>query len=187
VKRALFFLVIALCACNGNEKSAQNDGHARPNPSAEERRLSPKETLDTVVGGVATEIVYCRPSARGRRMLGGNNPFGEVWRTGANEATTVEFHDDVLVEGQPLPEGKYALFSIPGEDEWKIIFNTVYDQWGAYNYDSAKDALRVTVVPQKRDAFTETFTITPDDDTIALRWEHFYVPFRVEKASQASR
>lgn len=115
-------------------------------------------------------------------MLGGNNPFGEVWRTGANEATTVEFEDDVRIEGEALPEGKYALFTIPDEDQWVIIFNKAHDQWGAYNYDPGEDALRVTVEAQKTDTFTETFTITTDDAGIALVWEHFLVPFTVSKS-----
>lgn len=172
---------LVLAGCNVNERSSRNDD-AAANVSTEERQLSPKEVLNEPVGGVDTEIVYCRPSARGRTMIGGNNPFGEIWRTGANEATTIKFSADVLVEGQPLSEGKYALFTIPGPEEWVIIFNKDHNQWGAYNYNPEQDVLRVSVKAEKTPSFTETFTILPADNHIALVWEHFYVPFTVEKS-----
>ena len=147
----------------------------------QEKPLSPKETVKATVGGVETEIVYCRPSARGRKMVGGKDPYGQVWRTGANEATTIEFEDDVRIEGKSLPAGKYSLFTIPNEKEWVIIFNKVHNQWGHYNYDAAEDALRVTVKSERRDNFVETFTIKPEKDSIALIWENFYVTFKVLK------
>ncbi len=149
---------------------------------AQEKPLSPKETVNTTIGGVDTEIVYCRPSARGRKMVGGKDPYGQVWRTGANEATTIEFDDDVKIEGKDLPAGKYALFTIPNENEWVIIFNKVYDQWGAYNYNAEEDALRVTVKSEHRDDFVETFTIRPEKNKIELIWENFYVAFKVERS-----
>ena len=147
----------------------------------QEKPLSPKETVKAKVGGVETEIVYCRPSARGRKMVGGKDPYGQVWRTGANEATTIEFEDDVKIEGKSLPAGKYSLFTIPNEKEWVIIFNKVHNQWGHYNYNAAEDALRVTVNSERRDDFVETFTIKPDKDKIALIWENFYVSFNVAR------
>jgi hypothetical protein len=148
---------------------------------AQEKALSPKETIEGVINGVTTEIVYCRPSARGRKMVGGKDPFGQVWRTGANEATTIEFDKDVLIEGKRLEEGKYALFTIPGETSWVIIFNKDWkDAWGAYDYKPSEDVLRVTVRSQKTQHFVETFTITPEKDKVSLTWEHFYVAFRIK-------
>lgn len=148
---------------------------------AQEKPLSPKETVKGVIGGVATEVVYCRPSARGRKMVGGKDPYGQVWRTGANEATTIEFDKDVLIEGKRLEEGKYALFTIPGETSWTIIFNKGWkDAWGAYDYKKSEDVLRVTVKAQKPKQFVETFTITPETDRVSLTWENFYVAFRVK-------
>jgi hypothetical protein len=147
--------------------------------AAQERLLSPKETIENVVNGVKTTIVYCRPSARGRKMVGQKDPYGQVWRTGANEATTIEFNKDVKIEGKDLPEGKYALFTIPGEKEWVIIFNKVTDQWGAYDYHQKEDALRVKVKSLATKKFVETFTIKPEKDRISLVWENFYVAFRI--------
>lgn len=143
---------------------------------------SPKETVTGNIQGASVEIVYSRPSARGRKMIGGNEAFGTVWRTGANQATTIEFNKAVRVEGKDLAAGKYALFTIPGEKEWVIIFNKKTDQWGAFDYEKNKeqDALRVTVPVSKPAAFVETFTITTDTDKVNLQWENTAVSFSVK-------
>jgi hypothetical protein len=147
-----------------------------------EKPLSPEATAEGIVSGVKTKIVYCRPSARGRKMVGGKDPYGKVWRTGANATTTIEFNDDVLIEGKPLKEGKYALFTIPGETGWIVIFNSGYENaWGAYDYEENEDVLRVTVKPAKTKNYVETFTITTEKDKVSLTWENFYVAFKVKK------
>lgn len=145
-----------------------------------QNKLSPKETVSETVGGAKTTIVYSRPSARGRTMLGGNEKYGKVWRTGADEATTIEFDKAVKIEGQELAAGKYALFTIPGENEWTVIFNKTHNQWGAYNYDESKDALRVKVKPSKTKEFVETLTITPEKDKVSIKWENTAVEFKVK-------
>lgn len=142
--------------------------------------LSPKETVKGKAGGANLEIVYSRPSARGRTMIGGNEPYGQVWRTGANEATTIEFDKAVNIEGKALPAGKYALFTIPGEKEWTIIFNKEHKQWGAYNYKEGEDALRVTVPAKKAKSFVETFTISVEKDDVVLAWENSEASFKVK-------
>src|SRR5690606_30341327 len=146
----------------------------------DKKPISPKETVTGKAGGANVEIVYSRPSSRGRKMIGGNEPFGQVWRTGANEATTIEFDKAVKVEGKQLPAGKYALFTIPGEKEWTIIFNKEHKQWGAYNYKQSEDALRVTVPAKKPDNFVETFTISVDNNEVALAWENSKASFKVQ-------
>ncbi|MCU0382806.1 MAG: DUF2911 domain-containing protein, partial [Cyclobacteriaceae bacterium] len=125
---------------------------------AQEKPASPKETVKGKVGDVNVEVVYSKPSAKGRKVMGDLVPFGEVWRTGANEATTISFDKAVTIEGQKLAAGQYSLFTIPGENEWTIIFNSDPKQWGAYKYKKEKDVLRVTIKPTKT-TFTETFTI----------------------------
>lgn len=147
---------------------------------AQEKPLSPKETVTAKIDGVETEIVYCRPSARGRKMIGGKEPYGKVWRTGANAATTIEFDKPVKIEGKSLPAGKYALFTIPNEDEWTIIINKDFNQQGAYNYDEKKDVLRVSVKPKKTEQFVETFTIKPEKDRVTMKWEDTEVAFKVQ-------
>lgn len=148
---------------------------------AQDKPLSPKETVEATIDGVKTTIVYSRPSARGRKMIGGKEPYGKVWRTGANKATTIEFSHDVLIEGKALPAGKYGLFTIPGADEWIIIFNKVHDQWGAFSYNESEDALRVKVKTSQPGTFVETFTIAPESDGITLKWENVQVNFSVKK------
>ena len=115
-------------------------------------------------------------------MIGGKEPFGTVWRTGANAATTIEFDQDVKIEGKRLPAGKYALFTIPDEEEWTIIFNKDFNQQGAYNYDEKKDVLRVKVDAKKPAQFVETFTIIPEKDRVTLKWENTEVAFKVKKS-----
>jgi len=149
---------------------------------AQEKKTSPKETVKGSIDGANIAIVYCRPSARGRKMIGGVDPLGKVWRTGANAATTIQFDKDVMIEGKALPAGKYALFTIPNENEWVIIFNKKTDQWGAYDYDKNKDqdALQVTVKTAKTKAFVETFTIRVDKSQVTLEWENTTVAFKVK-------
>lgn len=142
--------------------------------------LSPKETVKGKVAGVDTEIVYCRPSVRGRKMIGEKDPYGKVWRTGANAATTIEFAKDVKIEGKTVPAGKYALFTIPNENEWTIIINKNHNQNGTSNYSEQEDVLRVNVKSKKMSDHVETFTITPEKDRITLRWENWEVAFNVK-------
>lgn len=147
----------------------------------DQKPLSPKDSVKTTIDGTKVSIVYGRPSVRGRKMLGEKEPYGQVWRTGANEATTIEFDKPVMVEGKTLAAGKYALFTIPGESEWTIIFNKDAKQWGAYSYKESKDVLRVKVKPAKNE-FTETFTISAEKDGLNLKWESISVPIKVKKA-----
>lgn len=151
-----------------------------PSFGQDKKPTSPKAEAAGTVGNAKVKIVYCQPSARERKIMGGLVPFGEVWRTGANESTTIEFDKAVKIEGKDLPAGKYALFTIPTENEWTIIFNKDTKQWGAYDYKQTDDVLRVTVKPTKTDQFVETFTITPDKDQVWLKWENTAVAFKVK-------
>lgn len=137
---------------------------------AQDKPASPKDTTSAKIGNVKVEVVYSRPSAKGRKVMGALVPYGEVWRTGANEATTISFDKNVKIEGQKLAAGKYSLFTIPGESEWTIIINSDPKQWGAYKYKKEKDVLRVNVKPSKT-AFTETFTIAVEKSGLIIKWE----------------
>lgn len=148
--------------------------------NAQEKPLSPKETVKGKIGNTNIEIVYSRPSSRGRSMIGGNEKYGQVWRTGANEATTIEFDNAVKVEGKDVPAGKYALFTIPNENQWTIILNKDHKQWGAYNYKQSDDVLRVDVKSGKPQAFVETFTITIEKDEVVLAWENSRTSFKIK-------
>ncbi len=146
------------------------------------KRPSPPAVAEGTIDGVKVKIDYSQPGAKGRKVMGGLVPYGEVWRTGANEATVIEFDKNVKIEGQALAAGKYTLFTIPAENEWAIIFNSKIGQWGAYDYtkNKDKDVLKVTVKPAKAD-FTEAFTITVDKDAVTLKWENTVVAFKITK------
>jgi hypothetical protein len=112
-------------------------------------------------------------------------PYGHVWRTGANEATQFITTDDVLINGQKLPAGKYSLSTIPGKDEWTVIFNSDYGQWGSFTYDEKKDVLRVKTKPQwlsdNQELLLYSFEPTADNAaTVNIRWEKVRVPFTVQ-------
>jgi hypothetical protein len=152
-------------------------------------RPSPSATLMQTVGLTDVTIKYSRPGVKGRAIWGALVPYDKVWRTGANEATTITFSDDVTVEGQKLPKGTYSLHTVPGKDQWGVIFNSVADQWGSYSYDAAKDVLRVNVKPESG-SHTEWLTfevpeMTTDTAKIAIRWEKIVVPFTVNTDSTA--
>jgi hypothetical protein len=146
-------------------------------------RVSQHASLTQTVGNTDMTITWSRPGVKGRKIWGTLVPYGQVWRTGANEATTISFSDDVTINGQALKAGTYSLHTIPGADQWTIIFNSVANQWGSYTYDAAKDALRVTAKPEKS-SFTEWLEfdvpqLSTDQATVAIRWENVAVPFVV--------
>lgn len=148
---------------------------------------SPKASLTQTVGITDITITYSRPGVKGRTIWGGLVPYDQVWRTGANNATTISFSDDVLVEGQKLAKGTYSLHTIPGAAEWTVILNSVADQWGSYSYDAAKDSLRVKVKPEKA-GFREWMSfeineMSTDKAKVSLRWENLAVPFTVDTES----
>ena len=106
-----------------------------------------------------------------------------MWRTGANEATTIEFNTDVTINGQALAAGKYGLFSIPREEgEWTVIFNTEWNQWGAYEYDDTKDALRVDVSPEMQEQSTERLKFSVEGEEVIFNWDKVSWAFSVAAA-----
>jgi Protein of unknown function (DUF2911) len=136
------------------------------------------------IGVTNITINYHRPLVKGRKVFGGLEPYGKVWRAGANENTTIRVSDAVTVEGKPLPAGTYGLHMIPGENEWTVIFSKTATAWGSFTYDQKEDALRVTVKPSASD-FHEALTYDFDDPkpnvaTVTMRWDKVAVPFKVE-------
>jgi hypothetical protein len=171
-------------------------------------RASQNATVTQTVGITDITIKYGRPGVKGRKIFGDaptdsyakgeetlDNqyrrpegmaivPYGHVWRTGANEATQFTVTDDVMINGQKLAAGSYSLHTIPAKDEWTIVFNGTANQWGSFDYDPAKDTLRVKVKPQwvKDNQEWMMFTIDPateDSATVNIRWEKALVPFTV--------
>lgn len=161
-----FLLLVTITSC------AQGDKSKRSSP--------PAIVTETISSGAVITIDYSQPSLKGRAIGTELAPYGEVWRTGANEATVFEVSQDVKVEGQSLPAGKYGLYSIAGEKEWVFIFNKTWKQWGT-SYSETDDALRVKVTPDKSASTTEKMTFTINKSGIvSLSWGDLQVDFKVE-------
>jgi tetratricopeptide (TPR) repeat protein len=147
----------------------------------------PRDSQHSVVtqriGITDVTINYHRPLVKGRTIWGKVVPYGQVWRAGANENTTIKFTDAVSIEGKPLDKGTYGLFMMPNENDWTVIFSKVHSAWGSFTYSEAEDALRITVKPQPSDmheALTYDFDDVKKDSAIAtLRWEKIAVAFRI--------
>jgi opacity protein-like surface antigen len=172
MKKQFFFFAFAAFALITSAVFAQDkdDKSKRPSPPAK---------AEGTVDGAKIVIDYSQPSVKGRKIFGGLEPYGQVWRTGANETTTFEVSKDVKVEGKTLAKGKYALFTIPGEKEWTVIFNKTI-KWGAYDYKEAEDVLRVKVPAGKTKSLVEKFTIAVEGNKVVLRWENTEVAFAVK-------
>ncbi len=130
------------------------------------------------IDGVSIEMEYGRPRVNDRKIWGGLVPWDQVWRTGADEATTISFDRDILIDGESLPAGRYGFFTIPGMESWTLIFNDTPDQWGAFSYADAEDALRVRVTPAAGD-HVEILTFAVEGKHVALRWETVVIRFEV--------
>jgi hypothetical protein len=148
-------------------------------------RISPPATLKQTVGVTDIEIHYSRPSLRGRVVVGKQDPFGSVWRTGANESTKISFSTPVKLNGVEVPAGTYALYTIPGESEWTIIVSKDTSLWGAYGYDQKNDLVRIPAAAVKLSEPVETFTIDINDvrtesATLNLIWDKTRVPVKLE-------
>ncbi|AOM76163.1 DUF2911 domain-containing protein [Pedobacter steynii] len=140
-------------------------------------QASSAQTITQSFGLGKVTLSYSRPNTKGRKVFGAMEPFGQVWRTGANGATSITFTDAVKVNGQELAAGTYGVFTIPGKDEWTVIFNKDAKQWGAYEYKEAEDVLRIKVKPVKLKDKVETFTmqfanVFPTTAQLQLAWEN---------------
>jgi hypothetical protein len=138
---------------------------------------SPGQRIEQDFGLGTVSVKYYRPNTKGRKVFGGIEPYGTVWRTGANNATVVSLTDTVWVEGHAIAPGSYSLFSIPGAIEWTIIFNKEVQQWGAYAYNEKQDLLRFKVKPTKLLNKIETLTIQfanvkEEDCVMQIQWEN---------------
>ena len=179
--RLLALLGFTLAAAAG--LSGQSEAPAAP--KLEFPAPSPASTLKQRVGLTDIEIVYSRPGVKGRKIFGGLEAYGRVWRAGANSATKITFSTPVKVGGTEIPAGTYGLFAIPGEAEWTVILNKIANQWGAYQYNIKDDVLRVKVAPVTLAQPVETFTIDLNDirdesAMLNLVWENTRVPVKLE-------
>lgn len=151
--------------------------------NSKEARVSPLASLTQRIGVTDVTLTYGSPHVNDRKIWGGLVQYNKVWRTGANECTKIEFSTDVVVSGKNVPAGKYALFTIPTENKWTVILNSASNQWGAFNYDEAKDVARFEVEPKKI-GHHERLVIVIDElsessGMINIEWDNLKVAFPV--------
>jgi len=147
-------------------------------------RPSPNASVSQLVGITEITLHYSRPGVKNRKIWGGLVPYGQVWRTGANENTTIAFSTPVKIGGHELPAGTYGLQTIPTAGDWTVIFSKDAELWGAFDYKAEHDALRIQATPRPAEpeermsfAFDD---LTDTSATVVLRWERLAVPFTVE-------
>ena len=152
-------------------------------------RPSPTAKVSQVVGLTEIAVEYSSPAVKGRKVWGGLVPLGELWRTGANQATKVTFSKDVTIADKPVPAGTYALFTIPAKDSWTVIFNKNPNQGGTGQYKQELDQVRLTVRPlpiPHRERMTFIFTDTSEAGTILdLEWEKLRLPIAIKASTDA--
>jgi len=146
---------------------------------------SPRDSVSGTIAGSTIKINFGSPGVKGRKIFGGLEPYGKIWRAGANQMTTFETSKDIRVEGKTLPAGKYSLFATPGETDWTIIFNSVNNVWGikmdgSANDDPAKDVLVVKVKSKPTKALVERLTYKINEKGFSLIWENTEVPVKVK-------
>ncbi len=151
---------------------------------------SPTFTVSGKIGFSEVSVTYSRPSAKGRTVFGELVPYDQIWRTGANASTKISFSEDVMLEGKLLQAGEYALYTIPGKEEWTIILSNNLELWGSMGYNNDDDALRFTVPAQSVSSHYETFTISFSDFTsnsayLNFKWEKSKAKFKIENEVDA--
>ncbi len=190
-KQIIILLALAFSCTTGTRKMEEHNhdehaahDHSMPAENTDKKVKSPHTAAMVNVGENHVHIDYSSPRVRGRRIFGGLVAYGEVWSTGAHNATSISFTQDVVINNQTIKEGKYALFTIPGKEKWTVLLNTNWDQHLADEYNADEDVLRMDVTPTLSDESLEelTFTVIPLDDktgTIRFQWEKVTFEFDI--------
>jgi hypothetical protein len=187
--------MVSLAACSSGAPEAETPppGESPPAPAAQpqaqsgapQQPASPRDTAEMTLGGERILVDYGRPYMRGRPIMGALVPYGQVWRTGANAATTFVTPRDVRIGGTPVPAGTYTLYTLPGEREWQLIVNRQTGQWGT-EYDPAQDLARIPMRVERTSAPVEQFTISMMAGTpaqLVMEWENTRASVPVELAA----
>lgn len=192
---SITFMVLLFSCNQGKKNNTQTDesGHSHSETSADhdhqkvikKKPLSPVKTVMKSIGDAHIHIEYGAPSVRGRIVWGGLVAFDKVWSTGAHKVTFIDVNKDFVINDASIPAGKYALFTIPGKEEWTIVLNKNWDQHLADDYDAAEDILRWKVKPKTEEQSTEqlTFKILSNDKKSAIinfQWDKISVEFNID-------
>ena len=178
-------LAVVFASC-GESKTSETSGseeaeEAMEAAEATESRPSPLMVKEGQIAGKAFKVQYGSPAVKGRELWGDLVPYNVVWRTGANEASYVDLAEDMTVEGEKLPAGKYSLFTIPKETgPWTVIFNSEWDlEHGHFQYDEKNDVLRVEVNPIWEGSSQESLSMEIENPGIVIRWEKLKLPIAI--------
>lgn len=172
----VLFLALAMGSAFAQQASHdQQSSQADQSAQDKSKRPSPPGTAQCTINGKKVTIEYSRPSMKGRKIMGGLVPYGKVWRTGANEATTLTTETDLDIGGAKVPAGKYTLYTLPSQGTWKLIINKQTGQWGT-EYDQKQDLARVDMKTSEIVVPVKQFTISLDQDSnnsadLVLEWE----------------
>lgn len=184
---SLFFALLVsgcmfLYSCDPPAQEGDTTEDSEEVTEAREERVSPLRSAQGTINGKDVKIEYGAPSVKNRTVWGDMAPYNEVWRTGANEATNVEFSQDVTVQGKALPAGRYSIFTIPQQSgPWKVIFNSEWDlEHGHFQYKEENDVLRVEVNPMKGQEHQEQLVIEVEEPGIVIRWEEIRLPIEIK-------
>ncbi|MEM8895919.1 MAG: DUF2911 domain-containing protein [Bacteroidota bacterium] len=151
------------------------------------KRPSPPATTTANINGTNVTIDYSSPAVNGRTIWGDLVAYDKVWRTGANEANVFTVDGDITINGEPVPAGQYSLFTIPTEGDWTVILNSVADQWGAYDYDEAKDVARITVTPEKTETVEERLMFAASNEgVVKFAWADLTFSMEIATAEAAA-
>jgi hypothetical protein len=177
-------LSLAACSSGTPEAEPARAADAQPTPAAQPRAgaqpgaqqapASPRDTAEMTYAGERIYVDYGRPSVRGRTIMGGLVPYGQVWRTGANAATTLVTPRDIRIGDTPVPAGTYTLYTLPAESGWQLIVNKQTGQWGT-QYDPAQDLARIPMRVERTSAPVEQFTISlmaGSPASLVMEWEN---------------
>jgi hypothetical protein len=196
-------LVLSLAACSGQGEAPAPQAESSASPAvpapaqpqgqqpAAQQIPSPRDTVELRFGSDPILVDYGRPSMRGRTIMGGLVPYGQVWRTGANAATTFVTSRDLRMGGVDVPAGTYTLYTLPGQSEWQLIINRQTGQWGT-EYDQAQDLARIPMQVERLPQPVEQFTIDLNPEsgsafTFDLRWENTRARVRADLSAPRTR
>lgn len=180
------FLFVTIASCTNKKEEVVDHQSHEEHPTTTQGVKSPKSTAMANIGNTHVNIVYHAPSVRGRVIFGGLVAYNQVWVTGAHSATTIEFHSNVLLNGQKVEKGKYAFFTIPNENEWTVIINKNYEQHLADDYDEQLDVLRLKVKPHTLSEAQEQllYKVQPTQNgegIISISWANTMISFNIKE------
>jgi hypothetical protein len=183
-----FLLVAIVLSCkNQSHGAAEHDQHTagKKTVASTKKNLSPQTFAMNMIGDAHIHIDYSSPSINGRIIFGDLLPFGEVWQSGTHKATWFETNKDLLIDNKVLKAGKYGLFTIPSKEEWTVIFNTNWDQFGEADYDQKDDVLRFKVKPEYTENAVENLIykvarLSDSEGKVSLSWENISIGFKLK-------